>query len=330
MNYLKLPLAAFGIAAVSMVGGTALEAAKLTVMTSLNRNHDQVVAYFDLMHTPMNKANGAVTLKYKGGPEITPNRKQGAALKRGVIDVKFGPSGYDIGLNTCARLIALSTQPQSVIRKNGGWDVMQKCWGEKMNARILAHPFYNSGNFHIYLTEPPKKSKKTGLNLKGFKMRSTALYHSFFKAMGATPINISPGDVYTSLERGLVRGLAWPEGGIHRYGWTKYIKYRIGPGFWRSSTMAVVNLDSYKKLTKKERDYLDAWGLKFEKKSTPYMRALADKDNAKVFADGVKVVDLQGEYGRAFTRTVMNSTWENARKKMPKKYFDDLKKYLLK
>ena len=65
MNYLKLPLAAFGIAAVSMVGGTALEAAKLTVMTSLNRNHDQVVAYFDLMHTPMNKANGAVTLKYK-------------------------------------------------------------------------------------------------------------------------------------------------------------------------------------------------------------------------------------------------------------------------
>jgi len=60
------------------------------------------------------------------------------------------------------------------------------------------------------------------------------------------------------------------------------------------------------------------------------MRALADKDNAKVFAAGVKVVDLQGEYGKAFTKTVMDSTWANAKKKMPANYFNDLKKYLLK
>jgi len=330
MSNLKLSSLAAGIAAAAMLGGSAVEAAKLTVMTSLHRDHDQVVAYFDLMHKPMNKAKGAVVLHYKGGPEVTPNRKQGAALKRGVIDLKFGPSGYDIGLNPCARLVALSTQPQSVIRTNGGWDVMQRCWGEKMNARILAHPFYNSGNFHVYLIDPPIKSKKTGISLKGFKMRSTALYHPFMKAMGATPINISPGDVYTSLERGLVKGLAWPEGGIFRYGWTKYIKYRIGPGFWRSSTMAIVNRDAYNKMTKKERDYLDAWGEKFEVASTPYMRALADKDNAKVFGAGVKVVDLQGEYGKAFTSTVMGSTWNQAEKKMPANYYKELKKYLLK
>ena len=330
MNNLKLSSLAAGVAAVAMLGGAAVEAAKLTVMTSLHRDHDQVVAYFDLMHKPMNKAKGAVVLHYKGGPEVTPNRKQGAALKRGVIDLKFGPSGYDIGLNPCARLVALSTQPQSVIRTNGGWDVMQRCWGEKLNARILAHPFYNSGNFLVYLIDPPIKSKKTGISLKGFKMRSTALYHPFMKAMGATPINISPGDVYTSLERGLVKGLAWPEGGIFRYGWTKYIKYRIGPGFWRSSTMAIVNLDAYNKMTKKERDYLDKWGEKFEVASTPYMRALADKDNAKVFAAGVKVVDLQGDYGKAFTKTVMGATWAQAEKKMPANYFKELKKYLLK
>lgn len=330
MSNSKLSSLAVGIAAATMLVGAAADAAKLTVMTSLNRNHDQVVAYFDLMHTPMNKAKGAVVLHNKGGPEVTPNRKQGAALKRGIIDLKFGPSGYDIGLNTCARLVALSTQPQSVIRKNGGWDVMQKCWGEKMNARILAHPFWNSGNFHVYLIDPPIKSKKTGLSLKGFKMRSTALYHPFMKAMGAMPINISPGDVYTSLQRGLVKGLAWPEGGIFRYGWTKYIKYRIGPGFWRSSTMAIVNLDSYNKMTKKEREYLDAWGLKFEIASTPYMRNLADVDNAKVFKAGVKAIDLQGEYGKAFTKTVMDSTWANAKKKMPANYYNELKKYLLK
>lgn len=330
MSHLKISSIAASAAAAAMLVGAAAEAAKLNVTTSLTRTHDQVVAYFDLMHTPMNKANGAVTLNYKGGPEVIPNRKQGAALKRGVVDMMFGPSGYYAGLVPCARVVALSTQPQSTIRKNGGWDVLQDCWKKGLNARILAHPFYNSGNFHIYLIDPPRKDTKTGLSLKGFKMRSTALYHPFMKAMGAVPINISPGDVYTSLERGLVKGLAWPEGGIFRYGWTKFIKYRIGPGFWRSSTTAVINLDVYNKMTKKEKDYVDAWGLKFEIESTPYMRKLADLDNAKVFKDGVKVIDLQGDYGTAFTKTVMDSTWTNAASKIDSETFGKLKKYLLK
>ena len=329
MSSLKISSLAVGISAVAMLAGAA-QAATLNVTTSLARTHDQVVAYFDLMHTPMNKAKGPVTLHYKGGPEVIPNRKQGAALKRGVIDLMHGPSGYYAGLVPCARVVALSTQPQATIRKNGGWDVLQKCWKDGLNARILAHPFENSSNFHIYLLSAPEKNKKTGISLKGFTMRSTALYHPFMKAMGARPTNISPGDVYTALERGVVKGLAWPEGAITRYGWEKYIKYRIGPGFWRSSTMTVVNLDAYNKLTKKEKDSLDAWGLKFEKESTPKMRKLADIDNAKVFKAGVKAIELKGEYGAAFTNTIMGSTWDAASKKIDAKVFADLKKYLLK
>ena len=94
MSKFTISSIAASAAAATMLVGAAAEAAKLNVTTSLTRTHDQVVAYFDLMHTPMNKANGPVTLNYKGGPEVIPNRKQGAAVKRGVIDMMFGPSGY--------------------------------------------------------------------------------------------------------------------------------------------------------------------------------------------------------------------------------------------
>ena len=50
MSNLKMSSFAAGIAAAAMLAGSAVEAAKLTVMTSLHRDHDQVVAYFDLMH----------------------------------------------------------------------------------------------------------------------------------------------------------------------------------------------------------------------------------------------------------------------------------------
>ncbi|MEE8333327.1 MAG: TRAP transporter substrate-binding protein DctP [Alphaproteobacteria bacterium] len=328
MVHIKSLAAIAGISAAAFIASSA-QAATLNVTTSLTKTHDQSVAYFDLFHEPVNKANNGITLNYKGGPEVIPNRKQGAALKRGAIDLMFGPSGYYAGLVPCARVVPLSTTSQAKIRTNGAWDVLQDCWKKGLNSRILAHPFEGSSRFHIYLLDKPRISDKTGLNLKGFTMRSTALYHPFMKAMGARPTNISPGDVYTSLQRGLVKGLAWPEGGIFRYGWTEYIKYRVGPGFWRSSSMAAINLDKYNSMSKKDRDTIDAAGLAFEKASGPHMRKLADIDNAKVFKAGVKAIELEGKAGKAFTATVYGATWAAAKKKIPADVFAKLEKLLL-
>lgn len=328
MARIKTFMALAGISAAAFIA-TSAQAATLRVTTSLTKTHDQSIAYFKLFHEPVNKADNGITLDYKGGPEVIPNRKQGAALKRGAIDFVFGPSGYYAGLVPCARVVPLSTTPQAKIRTNGAWDVLQECWKKGLNSRIIAHPFEKSSNFHIYLIDKPRISEKTGLDLKGFTMRSTALYHPFMKAMGARPTNISPGDVYTSLQRGLVKGLAWPEGGLFRYGWTEYINYRIGPGFWRSSSMAAINLDVYNAMTKKERDVLDAAGVAFEISSVKYMRKLADIDNAKVFKAGVKAIDLTGKAGEAFTRTVYGATWAAAKKKIPADVFAKLEKLLL-
>ncbi len=319
-----------GIALAGMVSSSA-GALDLPTVVSLKTTHDQTRTYIDLFHKPFNKNNKVgINLDLKGGPEVIPNKKQGAALKRGVVKFHFGPSTYYSGLVPCTRVTALSNVRQAEIRKNGAWDLFQKCFGKGLNARLISHPFDESSNFHIYLTVPPKTSTKTGLDLGGTTMRSTALYHPFLKAMGARPVSISPGDVYTSLERGVVKGLAWPEGGIMAYGWTKYIKYRIGPGFFRSSSMVVMNLDAYKAMNKKQRDAIDKAGEDFDKSSSAYMRKLADIDNAKVAADGVKFIDLKGAEGAAFTKTIYGNNWASAKAKMPADEFEAFKKLLLK
>jgi len=316
-------------AAGAMFAVSVAQAASLSVITSLVRTDKQTDTYFELFHKPVDKANNGIKLVFKGGPEVIPNRKQGAALKRGAVDLVFGPSGYYSGLNPCARVVALAKTPQVTIRKNGAWDVLQGCWKKYMNARILAHPYEGVTRFHVYLIDKPRKNEKTGISLKGFTMRSTALYHPFMKAMGARPTNISPGDVYTSLQRGLVKGLAWPEGNIHRYGWYEYIKYRIGPGFWRSSSMAIVNLKKWNSLTKKERDALDAAGLKFEQESSAFYGKIRDVDTARMVKSGVKLVDLKGKQGEAFTNTVYNVTWAAAKKKIPADVYGKLRSLLL-
>jgi len=323
---------AAGLSALTVLSITAVQAATLTVTTSLIKSHDQSVVYFKDFHEPVNKANNGITLNYKGGPEVIPNRKQGAALKRGVIDVMFGPSVYYAGLVPCARVIALSNVPQAELRKNGGWAALDECWQKGLNGKLLAHGMEGATEFHVYLAGDYKSriSEKTGLNLKGFKMRSTAGYHPMLKKMGAVPINISPGDVYTSLERGLVKGLAWPEGGVARYGWSKFIKYRVGPGWWRTSSTLVMNLDVYNKLTKKERDAIHAASIKYETDSIESLRALVKVDNAKVFASGVKPVNLTGKAAKAYLDVAYGATWDAAKKVMPAATYNKLRRLLLK
>lgn len=315
MPKLKSFIALAGVVTAGMAIATSAGAVSLKVSTCLSRNHDQVVTYFNLFHNPVNKANNGIKLRYLGGPEVTPRKKQASALKRGLVDIIFCPSSYYAGMVPEARLTAISNRGHRELRKNGAYNEMQKAWSKGANMRILAWPFWGGTTFHVYLTKEPKFNKKTGLDLTGMKIRSTALYNPFLVAMGATPIVISPGDVYTSLQRGLVTGLAWPEGAITKYGWQEYIKYKIEPGFWRSSSMMTMNLNKYNALTKSERNALEAASLKFEDGSGPAQQKIIAIDNKKVFAAGVKRVKLDAATAKTYLETVNGATWDDSKKR---------------
>ena len=89
MSYFKLFASlGGGFAAALMVTAPMAQAATtLKVGTGLIKNHDQIVVYFDHFHNPINKAKGSIALRYLGGPEITPRKQLGPAVKRGILDI---------------------------------------------------------------------------------------------------------------------------------------------------------------------------------------------------------------------------------------------------
>ena len=308
----------------------AVNAKTLSVVSGLPRNHDQVETYFRDFHQPLNAAKGPIKLNYKGGPEVTPRKQQGNFIKRGLIDLLISPSSYYAGQVPESRVTAISNRAPWEIRKTGGMETLSKGWEKGIGARILAWPFWGGSNFHVYLTKKPALSKETGVSLSGQKMRATSLYIPFLKAMGATPVVISPGDVYTALQRGVVTGLAWPEGAVTKYGWQEYIKYRVGPGFWRSSTMLVMNQKKWSSLSKSEKDFVMKFALAFEKASGKTLRKIANKDNAKIFAAGVEKMELEGDYAKAWLNTINGSTWDDAKKRKMTVPYETIRKIMYK
>ena len=317
------------IAAMTAVAGFALSAQAVEVLktsTALGQKHDQSTVFFKTFMAKMKEDESLVKLNYIGGPEVTPNRKQGPAMKRGLIDVIMSPNSYYSNIIPEARLTGISNVSPQEWRKNGGYEIMAKVWAKKLNAVLLGWGnYYGPTQFFIWLKDKPKLSMKTGLDLKGLKMRTTTLYTPFFKAMGATTKNIAPAEVYTALERGVVDGLAWPEGGVAFRGWQRFIKYRVGPGFFRSTTMVTMNKDRFDKLPMKAQDQLIAAGLHYENNTGQILKELAAIDNAKVFAEGVIDYTIPGEEGKAFTRTILNANWADAAKRKYSVDFELLK-----
>ncbi|MFL2669058.1 MAG: hypothetical protein ACJ0HT_05720, partial [Alphaproteobacteria bacterium] len=62
------------IAAVAFLATAPLQAVEWSSTTSLIKTHDQSITYFDTFMNPVTKANNGITIKYKGGPEVIPNR----------------------------------------------------------------------------------------------------------------------------------------------------------------------------------------------------------------------------------------------------------------
>lgn len=327
----KLTAAGVAVAAMTAVTLPAQAAEELKLSTAMGQKHDQSKAMFATFSKEMAKDESLVKLNYIGGPEVTPNRKQGAAMKRGLIDIIMSPTTYYANLVPEARLTGISNMTPQEWRANGGYDLMNKVWAEKLNGVILGWAnWYNDNQFYLWMKEKPKLSKTTGLDLNGVKMRTTPLYTPFLKAMGATTKNISPSEVYTALERGVVDGLAWPEGGVAFRGWQKYIKFKVGPAFFRSTTFLTMNKDRFDKLSKKAQDQILAAGLHYENESGRVIKELIAIDNAKIMADGVQRWDVPGEYGKAFTATILKANWADAAKRKYSVDFELLKSKMLK
>jgi TRAP-type transport system periplasmic protein len=194
------------------------------------------------------------------GPEAVPATEQPNAVKTGVVDLHSGPPAYYHGILIEAETLTLSERSIAELKANGAWNYLNKLHAEKMNVMLLTG-FGDGVSFHIYTTKPANLADKDK-PFTGFNLRGVPVYKAFFESLGAKMVSIPPGEVYTALERNMVEGYGWPLWGVKELGWLRLTKYRYDPGFFNVSVNIMINLDRWKKLDKKQQEFLaqmSAW-----------------------------------------------------------------------
>lgn len=302
---------------------------ELTAMTSLPRNSNNAMGFLKHFVEPVNQlGKGVVQIKFLGGPEVTPPRKAGAALKRGVFDILHSPTSYYIGLVPEGYALTLSTKTPDKLRANGGFELLRGAYAAKAGSYLLA--WGDSGTrYHIYLTSEPRFTTDGDLVLEGLKMRSTGTYRPFFESLRAIPIGIKATEIYTALQRGVVDGFGWTDSGLDSLGVTKLVRYRLDPSFYRANTVVTVNSAKWDSLPSPARRILEKIALQFEKAAPDFVNKRRLEEESVMKASGMQVVKLEGQAASRYIDLANTAIWESLKSKSTEaealrdKFFDD-------
>lgn len=243
---------------VSSFNATQAEAKKMTLkaISAWGKNHSGVVGdylpYIKRANGMLQKKYpGQVEIKYIGGPEAIPTRDQPEALRMGTVDMYYGTAAYYAGIAPAANCTKLSQLTSQEEKDVGADAIFDKIHREKLNATYLGA----LGSQLPFILYTIKKVASVG-QLKGLRIRTSAMYVDFLKALGTTPVATKPGDVYQALERGVVDGFMWPLFTIRSWGWQEVSKYVVGPGFYKVSHPLLMNANKWDTLPKHIQEVL--------------------------------------------------------------------------
>ena len=260
------------------------------------------------------RGKGVIQIKVRGGPEIMPMAQLGEAQKSGLIDMINCPAGPYLNLVPEGEVFSATTKRPWELRANGGFALINQIYMKKGNAHVLAQVDGGAG-FHIFTSDEPTRTADGGVDFSKLKIRSAALYRDFLENLGASVIVQGPGEVYTSLERGLVNANAYTVLGYQGFGWQKFTKYRIDPGFFQTDVLISMNRTKWDSLSEPARKILQEVAIEYERESVDANLKNTDEEGRQMIAGGMKVVELTGAARASFLDKAARISWERMSKR---------------
>ncbi len=294
----------------------------LRVVSAFPENQFYVKRTIEWIEKVNKEGKGTLQLNFIGGPKAIPTFEVGKSVQSGVVDIGFTTGAFYTNVMPESDILKLAETSAAEQRKNGGYELINKIWAEKANMRYLAK-VVEFTPFHLYLTKKIDKPDLTGL-----KIRITPVYREFFQAMNAQVMTMPPGEVYTALERGVVDGYGWPIHALFDLNWQEKTKYRVDPGFYNAEVGLVMNLDKYKGLPAKARQFLESQALAYERQNN-FWKSYNQNEAKRQAEAGIQVITFDAATSKAYVEKAKEVGWANAIKQSPQ-YGEALKKVLAK
>lgn len=286
------------------------------------------------------RTNGKVKIEFYWSEGLAKITESLDAVNSGLTDIAFFATamfGAKLPLSTASSLLYLTDKPDAVsnamMELYRTFPPFQEEHEKKNNVKVLS---FSGCTPLIFGTRKPWKNLE---DFKGKKVRTFPGLEGPLSSIGATPVAISWGEIYTSLERGVIdayTGTMWDLAGIGKFHEQAPYIIDLGVGVYAMAG-TYINKDKWNKLPDDIKKVLEEVAREAIKKQ-PELYMQADERIYEVYKKaGVKTIIFPSEEKGKFRSLVVPKQWDKWKEDMEAKglpgkkfldtYIPALKKY---
>ena len=250
------------------------------------------------------KFAGEVEINWRGGPEIMPPFKQAEGVRNGAVDMTYTSPSYYQGLVPTSGTMNLSYKTYSEIAATNYHERMTELHAEK-DLIFLGEIPATQLNFVIYMAD-----EVSGLeDLKGKRIRVFPTLLPIVKALGAEPIVMGMGDIFTAMERGAIDGyMQGPLAQAKQF--EGLVKTVIFPGVYRAGFPVLINKDTWGKMSTDLQQRLTTflrWDFAYR---VDYLWGQDIADNIELMKGaGFNILELPADEAASYEQMAMDAAW---------------------
>jgi TRAP-type C4-dicarboxylate transport system substrate-binding protein len=250
------------------------------------------------------KFAGEVEINWRGGPEVMPPFKQAEGVRNGAVDMTYTSPSYYQGLVPTSGTMNLSYKTYAEIAATNYHERMTELHAEK-DLIFLGEIPATQLNFVIYMGEEVSSLE----DLKGKRIRVFPTLLPIVKALGAEPIVMGMGDIFTAMERGTIDGyMQGPLAQAKQF--EGLVKTVIFPGVYRAGFPVLINKDTWGMMSTDLQQRLTTFLRDDFAPRMDYIWGDDITDNiAQMKAAGFKILELPADEAARYEQMAMDAAW---------------------
>jgi TRAP-type C4-dicarboxylate transport system substrate-binding protein len=304
-HFLKSAFIASAFIAASLVATPALADVVKIDAVSLAPKPVYINKPFKMFVDEVNtKFAGEIEINWRGGPEVMPPFKQAEGVRNGSVDMTYTSPSYYQGLVPTSGTMNLSYKTYAEIAATNYHERMTELHAEK-DLIFLGEIPATQLNFVIYMGEEVSSLE----DLKGKRIRVFPTLLPIVKALGAEPIVMGMGDIFTAMERGTIDGyMQGPLAQAKQF--EGLVKTVIFPGVYRAGFPVLINKDTWGMMSTDLQQRLTTFLRDDFAPRMDYIWGDDITDNiAQMKAAGFNILELPADEAARYEQMAMDAAW---------------------
>lgn len=319
---MKKKIAVAGIAAFSLLmvgcsgggseaGSDGHEPVTIRAVLPLATDYPEMQGFLEDFIPALEEKAPWVTVDVVGGPEVIPEVDQAEAIANGAYDMTMLATGYSEGYIPGISAGMLTPNTPTEDREAGTIDLYNELFLNPHGMTTLGLQQHNI-QAGLYLGKNACEAfDPENPSLSGSVIRGGTQYVEAVEYLGGSIVSMPVGDIYNSLDRGVIDGYGGTAMGIPFYGTEEVTGCLVKPEFKAIVFWQTVNTEWWESLDEETRTAIEEAVIETETAAEERYANLAEEAYQQLADAGIETVEMSDEAGEEFLAAVYDESWKN-------------------